>query len=97
MRHSIAKIILATAGVLPLIGLTGCVVREHDRPRREREREVIIEEPRREREREVIIVEEEPPAPRREERSRRPTEEHVWVEGHWVRVANHWAADLQAY
>lgn len=72
-------------------GLTGCVV--HDRYRRE-EVVVVEERPRREihvdedRRREVII-EERPPEARVEFRSESPSREHVWLDGHYVRVGNH--------
>src|SRR5438105_3702509 len=100
MKRRITQLLLTTASaaaVLPLAGLSaGCVYHERYHPRREviveetPRREVIIEEPRREVVREEIIVEERPPAPKIEVHGERPTREHIWIEGHWTRVHNHW-------
>jgi hypothetical protein len=79
MNRSAPKIVLAVAGILPMIGMAGCVVRP-------RERVVVVEE-RRPRE---VIVEERVPEPRVEIHTARPSEEHIWIDGHWVRVGNHW-------
>ena len=95
MNQSFSKTALGIIGLLPISGLSGCVVRDHrpreviveERPRRE----VIIDEPRY-REREVII-EERPPEVRYEVRGDAPSREHVWIEGHHVRVGNHWDWD----
>ena len=74
MNHSMSKIVLGFAAIMPLSGLTGCVVRERDYHRRE------------------VIVVDEPPPPRREviiERER-PSRDHLWIEGHWVRERDRW-------
>lgn len=88
MNCSPSKLVFAAAGLLPFIGLTGCVVHTRDRVvvEERRPREVIVEE-RRPRE---VFIEERIPEPRVERRSIRPSDEHIWIDGHYVREGNHW-------